>query len=63
METAKELLSKPAVGMGSSFGGWWLSRIELLTPHLQFAALCLGLLVGIASFTFYIIRIRKELKD
>ena len=38
---------KPMVGMSSSLGGAMINYFEMLGPYLNFASVCVGLLVGI----------------
>ena len=40
------LRNHPIIGMGSAAGGFLTPFIESVSLYLQFAALCIGLLIG-----------------
>ncbi len=40
------LRNHPIIGMGTATGGFLVPFIESISPYLQFAALCIGILIG-----------------
>ena len=41
------VVEKPLIGMSSSLGGAMINYFEMLSPYLNFASVCVGLLVGV----------------
>lgn len=48
-DTLLAVVEKPLVGMGGSFGGAMINHLEMLSPYLNIASVCVGLLVGIMT--------------
>ena len=48
-DTVLTLIEKPLVGMSSCFGGAMINYFEMLSPYLNFASVCVGLLVGMLT--------------
>jgi hypothetical protein len=48
-DTLLTAVEKPLVGMSSSFGGAMINYFEVLGPYLNFASVCIGLLVGLLT--------------
>tara|TARA_R100001594_G_scaffold12533_1_gene27769 strand:- start:4183 stop:4356 length:174 start_codon:yes stop_codon:yes gene_type:complete len=48
-ETLGTVIEKPLVGMSSSLGGAMINYFEMLSPYLNFASVCVGLIVGILT--------------
>ena len=48
-DTILAVVEKPLVGMGGSFGGAMINHLEMLSPYLNIASVCVGLLVGIMT--------------
>ena len=48
-DTLVTLVEKPLVGMTSSLGGAMINYFEMLSPYLNFASVCVGLLVGMLT--------------
>ena len=48
-DTVLTLVEKPLVGMSSCFGGAMINYFEVLGPYLNFASVCVGLMVGIGT--------------
>ena len=46
-DTLISVVEKPLIGMSSSLGGAMINYFEVLGPYLNFASVCVGLLVGI----------------
>ena len=42
-------VEKPLVGMSSSLGGAMINYFEMLGPYLNFASVCVGLVVGMLT--------------
>ena len=40
------LRNYPSIGMGTAAGGFIAPFIDAVSPYLQFAALCIGILIG-----------------
>ena len=40
------LRNHPLIGMGTATGGFIMPFIDAVSPYLQFAALCIGVLIG-----------------
>ena len=43
------VVEKPVIGMMGSFGGAMINYLEMLSPYLNIASVCVGLLVGIMT--------------
>ena len=48
-DTFLMLTEKPMVGMSSCFGGAMINYFEILGPYLNFASVCVGLVVGLLT--------------
>ena len=48
-DTLLSAVEKPLVGMASSFGGAMINYFEVLGPYLNFASVCIGLMVGLLT--------------
>ena len=48
-DTLLTVIEKPLVGMSSSIGGAMINYFEMLGPYLNFASVCIGLMVGILT--------------
>tara|TARA_R100001530_G_C4222657_1_gene130404 strand:+ start:146 stop:319 length:174 start_codon:yes stop_codon:yes gene_type:complete len=48
-DTLLTAVEKPLVGMSSSIGGAMINYFEMLGPYLNFASVCIGLMVGILT--------------
>ena len=48
-DTLLGVIEKPLVGMTSSLGGAMINYFEVLGPYLNFASVCVGLLVGMLT--------------
>ena len=48
-DTLLGVIEKPLVGMTSSLGGAMINYFEMLGPYLNFASVCVGLLVGMLT--------------
>ena len=48
-DTLLTAIEKPLVGMSSSIGGAMINYFEMLGPYLNFASVCVGLLVGLMT--------------
>ena len=48
-DTLLTAVEKPLVGMAGSFGGAMINHLEMLSPYLNIASVCVGLLVGIMT--------------
>ena len=48
-DTVLTLVEKPMIGMASSFGGAMINYFEVLGPYLNFASVCVGLIVGLLT--------------
>ena len=48
-DTILTLVEKPLVGMSSCFGGAMINYFEVLGPYLNFASVCVGLVVGLLT--------------
>ena len=48
-DTLLTAIEKPLVGMSSSIGGAMINYFEMLGPYLNFASVCIGLMVGILT--------------
>ena len=46
-DTLITVVEKPLVGMTSSLGGAMINYFEMLGPYLNFASVCVGLVVGL----------------
>ena len=46
-DTLMTAVEKPLVGMSSSLGGAMINYFEMLGPYLNFASVCVGLIVGL----------------
>ena len=46
-DTLMTAVEKPLVGMSSSLGGAMINYFEMLGPYLNFASVCVGLVVGL----------------
>mgnify|MGYP003150342455 FL=1 len=48
-DTLVTMIEKPLVGMSSSLGGAMINYFEILGPYLNFASVCVGLVVGLLT--------------
>ena len=48
-DTLLTVIEKPLVGMSSSIGGAMINYFEMLGPYLNFASVCIGLMVGLLT--------------
>ena len=48
-DTLLTAVEKPLVGMSSSIGGAMINYFEMLGPYLNFASVCIGILVGLLT--------------
>ena len=48
-DTLLTAVEKPLVGMSSSIGGAMINYFEMLGPYLNFASVCIGLMVGLLT--------------
>ena len=48
-DTLLTAVEKPLVGMSSCLGGAMINYFEVLGPYLNFASVCIGLLVGLLT--------------
>ena len=48
-DTLVTVVAKPLVGMTSSLGGAMINYFEMLGPYLNFASVCVGLVVGLLT--------------
>ena len=48
-DTLVTVVEKPLVGMTSSLGGAMINYFEMLGPYLNFASVCVGLMVGLGT--------------
>ena len=48
-DTLLTVVEKPLVGMMGSFGGAFINHMEMLSPYLNFASVCIGILVGLLT--------------
>ena len=48
-DTMITAVEKPLVGMMGSFGGAFINHMEMLSPYLNFASVCIGLGVGLLT--------------
>ena len=48
-DTVLAVVEKPVIGMMGSFGGAMINYLEMLSPYLNIASVCVGLLVGIMT--------------
>ena len=48
-DTLLTAIEKPLVGMSSSLGGAMINYFEMLSPYLNFASVCVGLMVGLTT--------------
>ena len=48
-DTLLTAIEKPLVGMSSSIGGAMINYFEMLGPYLNFASVCIGLMVGLLT--------------
>ena len=48
-DTMIAAVEKPLVGMLGSFGGAFINHMEMLSPYLNFASVCIGLVVGLLT--------------
>jgi hypothetical protein len=48
-DTLIAVVEKPVIGMMGSFGGAMINHLEMLSPYLNLASVCVGLLVGILT--------------
>ena len=46
-DTLITVVEKPLVGITSSLGGAMINYFEMLSPYLNFASVCVGLVVGL----------------
>ena len=48
-DTLMTAVEKPLVGMSSSLGGAMINYFEVMGPYLNFASVCVGLMVGLGT--------------
>ena len=48
-DTLITITERPLVGMSSSLGGAMINYFEMLGPYLNFASVCVGLMVGLGT--------------
>ena len=48
-DTLVTVVEKPLVGMTSSLGGAMINYFEMLGPYLNFASVCVGIVVGLLT--------------
>jgi len=48
-EAVISVVEKPVVGACCSFSGALINHMEMLSPYLNFASVCVGLLVGLMT--------------
>ena len=48
-DTLITVVEKPLVGITSSLGGAMINYFEMLSPYLNFASVCVGLVVGLLT--------------
>tara|TARA_R100000808_G_C2128041_1_gene137865 strand:- start:618 stop:791 length:174 start_codon:yes stop_codon:yes gene_type:complete len=48
-DTLITITERPLVGMSSSLGGAMINYFEILGPYLNFASVCVGLVVGLLT--------------
>ena len=48
-DTLVTMIEKPLIGMSSSLGGAMINYFEMLGPYLNFASVCVGLVVGLLT--------------
>ena len=48
-DTVLAVVEKPVIGMMGSFGGAMINYLEMLSPYLNIASVCVGLLVGLMT--------------
>ena len=48
-DTLLTSMEKPLVGMSSCLGGAMINYFEMLGPYLNFASVCIGLMVGLLT--------------
>ena len=48
-DTLLAVVEKPLIGMSSSIGGAVINYFEMLSPYLNIASVCVGLMVGILT--------------
>ena len=49
IDTAMAVVEKPVTGITSCFGGAMINYFEVMGPYLNFASVCVGLMVGIGT--------------
>ena len=48
-DTLLTVIDNPIGGMSASFGGALINYFEMLGPYLNFASVCVGLMVGLLT--------------
>ena len=48
-DTLSTIIDSPIGGMTASFGGAMINYFEMLGPYLNFASVCVGLMVGLLT--------------
>tara|TARA_R100001015_G_C4564801_1_gene123970 strand:- start:573 stop:746 length:174 start_codon:yes stop_codon:yes gene_type:complete len=48
-EAVISVVEKPVVGACCSFSGALINHMEMLSPYLNFASVCVGLIVGLMT--------------
>ena len=48
-DTLLAAVEKPLIGMSSSIGGAVINYFEMLSPYLNIASVCVGLMVGLLT--------------
>ena len=48
-EAVIAVVEKPMIGMSSCLGGAMINYFEVLGPYLNFASVCIGILVGLLT--------------
>ena len=49
IDSVMSVIEKPLAGMSSCFCGAMINYFEVLGPYLNFASVCVGLLVGLTT--------------
>ena len=49
IDSVMTMVGKPLTGITSCFGGAMINYFEVLGPYLNFASVCVGLMVGLTT--------------
>ena len=49
ISTVSTMVEKPVTGITSCFGGAMINYFEVMGPYLNFASVCVGLMVGLLT--------------